>query len=126
MQANRLRVEPLEQEWDEIDNPPKEGKEKSKSKTANEKAAERKPKKVKGLKAKVQVVRNFFADERTQKIGGLSLILLAFFMVVAFTSNLFTWEEDQAVAGATSAWDLFFDNELIVENWLGKLGAIIA
>jgi len=132
-QANRLKVEPieaetpeLEQEWDEIDSPPKPEKEKNKAKPAADKSAERKPKKIKGLKGRIQAVKNFFADERTQKIGGLVLILVSFFMVIAFVSNLFTWEDDQAVAGASSAWDLFLNNELRVENWLGKLGAVVA
>jgi S-DNA-T family DNA segregation ATPase FtsK/SpoIIIE len=114
--ANRLKAAaPVEEEWDIIEG----GKEKPK-------AAERKPKKLKGIKGKIQSVRNFISDERTLKITALSLILLSFFLTVAFTSNFFTWQEDQAVRGADSIWKMLFNNGVKVENWLGKLGAITA
>jgi len=119
--ANRLKVEVEEEEWEEVDGP----KEKESSKEKKE-PREKKPKKLKGMKARIHAFRNFLADERTHKISALLLILMSFFMVIAFTSNLFTWREDQAVAGATSAWDLLFNNSLQVENWLGKLGAVLA
>ncbi|MCX6292224.1 MAG: DNA translocase FtsK 4TM domain-containing protein [Bacteroidetes bacterium] len=85
-----------------------------------------KPRKVKGAKGRIRAFRNFLADERTHKISGLVLLLLSFFMLVAFTSNLFTWKTDQAVAGADSPWQLLLKNDLQVENWLGKLGAIVS
>jgi S-DNA-T family DNA segregation ATPase FtsK/SpoIIIE len=119
--ANRLKVEVEEEEWEEVDGP----KEKESTKEKKE-PREKKPKKLKGMKARIHAFRNFLADERTHKVSALLLILLSFFMVIAFTSNLFTWREDQAVAGATSAWDLLFNNSLQVENWLGKLGAVLA
>jgi len=118
--ANRLKAE-VEEEWEEVDGP----KEKESAKEKKE-PKERKPKKLKGMKARIHAFRNFLADERTHKISALLLILLSFFLVIAFTSDLFTWREDQAVAGATSAWDLLFNNSLQVENWLGKLGAVVA
>jgi DNA segregation ATPase FtsK/SpoIIIE, S-DNA-T family len=113
--ANRIKQAPLEEEWDIIEG----GKEKPKEK-------ERKPKKLKGLKGKLQSISDFFADERTHKITALTLILLSFFLLIAFTSNFFTWKEDQAVRGDGSVWSLLFNNEVQVENWLGKLGAITA
>ncbi len=85
-----------------------------------------KPKKGKASKGRLKAFRNFLADERTHKIGGLLLLLLSFFLLVAFVSNLFTWQEDQAVAGADSMWQLLFRNDLQVENWLGKIGAIVS
>src|SRR6185436_8264119 len=119
--ANRLKAEVEEEEWEEVDGP----KEKESAKEKKE-PKERKPKKLKGMKARIHAFRNFLADERTHKISALVLILMSFFLVIAFTSDLFTWREDQAVAGATSAWDLLFNNSLQVENWLGKLGAVVA
>src|SRR5436190_8553545 len=113
--ANRLKNDVLEEEWDIIEG----GKEKPKEK-------EKKPKKLKGFRGKIQSVKNFFGDERTHKITALTLILLSLFFLVAFTSNFFTWKEDQAVRGADSIWKLLFNNNLRVENWLGKLGAITA
>jgi S-DNA-T family DNA segregation ATPase FtsK/SpoIIIE len=121
--ANRLKADVEEEEWEEVDGPKEKETEKEKEK---KEPKERKQKKLKGMKGRVHAFRNFLADERTHKISALLLILLSFFMVVAFTSDLFTWREDQAVAGATSAWDLLFNNSLQVENWLGKLGAVVA
>jgi len=46
-------------------------------------------------------------------------------MVVAFISNLFTWKEDQAIAGIDSIWKLI-TTEVEVKNWLGKFGALTA
>lgn len=85
-----------------------------------------KPKKSKVQKSRLRAFRSFLADERTHKIGGLVLLLLSFFLLVAFTSNLFTWKDDQAIAGADSPWQLLVKNDLQVENWLGKLGAIVS
>ncbi|CAN5694271.1 DNA translocase FtsK [soil metagenome] len=118
--ANRLKAEVEEEEWEEVDGP-------KESEAAKEKKEpkEKKQKKLKGMKGRIHALRNFLADERTHKLSALLLILTSFFMVVAFTSDLFTWREDQAIAGATSAWDLLFNNSLQVENWLGKLGAVV-
>ncbi len=118
--ANRLRVEEVE-EWEEVDGPKEKEPEREKKEPK-----EKKSKKLKGMKARVHAFRNFLADERTHKVSGLLLLLLSFFMVIAFTSDLFTWKDDQAVAGATSTWDLLFNNSLQVENWLGKIGAVVA
>ena len=85
-----------------------------------------KTKKAKDLKGQVKSFRNFLADERTHKITGLVLLLGSFFLLVAFTSNLFTWKQDQAIAGADSPWYLLLKNDLQVENWLGKIGAILS
>ncbi|MBL0139527.1 MAG: DNA translocase FtsK 4TM domain-containing protein [Bacteroidetes bacterium] len=79
-----------------------------------------------GFRARIQAIRNFLGDERTHKIFGMTLLLLAFFMVIAFVSNLFTWKEDQAIAGVNSIWELFTRGDISVENWLGKLGAVTA
>ena len=39
-------------------------------------------------------VRQLLKDERTHKIAGTILLLIAFLLFTAFTSYLFTWEED--------------------------------
>ena len=118
--ANRLKAE-VEEEWEEVDGP----KEKEPEKERKE-PKEKRVKKLKGMKARIHALRNFLADERTHKISALLLVLASFFMVVSFVSDLFTWKDDQAVAGATSVWDLLFNNSLRVENWLGKLGAVVS
>ena len=75
---------------------------------------------------KIEAFKNFLSDEKTIKIFGIFLIMSAFFMTVAFASNLFTWKDDQAIAGAESLWKLFSRSDLSVENWLGKIGAVTA
>ena len=77
------------------------------------------------LKDRFASFRSFFEDERTHKIFGLFLIMVSFFMVVAFISNLFTWKADQAIAGVDSIWKLV-TTETEVQNWLGKFGALTA
>ncbi|HET6245871.1 MAG: DNA translocase FtsK [Bacteroidetes bacterium] len=68
---------------------------------------------------------NFKINERPKKIFGLILLLFSFCLLIAFTSFLFTWQNDQDKI-FNSTWDLLFDPGLLVENWLGKLGAILA
>ncbi len=79
---------------------------------------------------------SFDADKsRFIKIAGLFFLILAVFFLVAFTSYLFTWKADQSYlrgnGGASSL--LKTSQELgdgvskapIVQNWLGKLGAVL-
>ena len=41
-------------------------------------------------------VKKLLKDERSHKIVGTLLILLAFLLFISFTSYLFTWQEDQS------------------------------
>ncbi|MDQ3192702.1 MAG: DNA translocase FtsK [Bacteroidota bacterium] len=68
---------------------------------------------------------NFKVNERLKKITGLFLLLFSFCLLISFTSFLFTWQSDQDKIFYNS-WDLLFDTDLLVHNWLGKLGAILA
>ncbi len=68
----------------------------------------------------------FLKDERLHKIVGLIFSIAAAFMLVAFTSFLFSWEVDQSLVENLS-WDMF--NQIdpdAAENLLGKIGAWIA
>ncbi|MBY0244665.1 MAG: DNA translocase FtsK [Sphingobacteriaceae bacterium] len=76
-------------------------------------------------------------DGRLLKIVGLFLIVISIYFFTAFTSYLFTWQEDQSyVIDANGGWANFFKTieELknsgvetpIVQNWLGKLGALLS
>jgi len=78
-----------------------------------------------------------FGDGRLVKIGGLFLLILSVFFLIAFTSYLFTWQEDQSyVSTANGGWHNLFktqqeliDNGIknpVVENWLGKFGALLS
>ncbi|MFN4234901.1 MAG: DNA translocase FtsK 4TM domain-containing protein [Bacteroidia bacterium] len=66
-----------------------------------------------------------FQNERAIKITGLFLLLFSIFCLFAFVSYLFTWKYDQdKLLG--SFFSLLFDTNLLVENWLGKAGALIS
>ena len=63
-------------------------------------------------------------DERTSKIIGLLFILLTIFLFVAFTSYLFSWQEDQ---DKVQIWtNLFSTKDIKVNNILGFTGAFVA
>ena len=68
--------------------------------------------------------RTFLADRRTHKVGGLLLVLSAAYLTVAFVSYLFTWKIDQDLV--SRSWSAIFSPEVRVENWLGKVGALVA
>jgi S-DNA-T family DNA segregation ATPase FtsK/SpoIIIE len=102
--------------------------------TLKEEPAEGKPNKPKKEKASssnasskssfAERFSNLFAfaqNEQFQKIFGLTLLLFSVYLAIAFTSFVFTWEVDQdKVLGN------LFSPEVTVENWLGKLGALLA
>ncbi|MDB4903811.1 MAG: cell division protein FtsK [Mucilaginibacter sp.] len=78
-----------------------------------------------------------FKYSRLIKISGLFFLLLSVYFLIAFTSYLFTWQEDQSyVSAANGGWGNLFkttrelmDNGVknpVVENWAGKLGALLS
>ncbi|OFY84283.1 MAG: cell division protein FtsK [Bacteroidetes bacterium RIFCSPLOWO2_12_FULL_35_15] len=74
-----------------------------------------------GIIEKIKAQFSFIQNERFQKIFGLTLLLFAVYLTIAFTSFAFTWEVDQdKVLGN------LFSPEVRVENWLGKFGALIS
>ncbi|MBL7950938.1 MAG: DNA translocase FtsK 4TM domain-containing protein [Flavobacteriales bacterium] len=101
----------------------------TKRNTAREEAAEAAPTKRKKKEAPAGEGRwakfkAFLASERTHKVGGLFLVLGSAYLLVAFTSFLFTWRIDQDLIGRS--WGEIFSPEVQAENWLGKLGALTA
>lgn len=112
---NRLR---------ETEKPKPKAKAKAKSK------AKSKPKKKlkSPFKGRFDAVSKFMADERLHKVSGLSLLLFSAFLLIAFSSFLFTAETDMNLISGKGAsyWGLITDPEVDVDNWLGKLGAIIS
>src|SRR5882757_8810665 len=70
-------------------------------------------------------VKQIVKDERTHKITGAVLLLLAIFLFIAFTSYLFTWKEDQdkVFHGASI---LLPSSNVKVNNLLGNLGALVS
>ncbi|MDB5031679.1 DNA translocase FtsK [Mucilaginibacter sp.] len=76
-------------------------------------------------------------DGRFIKILGLFFLVLSVFFMIAFTSYLFTWQQDQSyVSAANGGWGNLFKTQQellangvknpVVENWLGKFGALLA
>jgi S-DNA-T family DNA segregation ATPase FtsK/SpoIIIE len=76
-------------------------------------------------------------DGRLTKIVGLFFLVMSVFFLIAFTSYLFTWQEDQSyVSPANGGWHNLFkttqellDNGVknpMVDNWLGKFGALLS
>lgn len=64
-------------------------------------------------------------DERIPKVIGVVLILMAAYLAIAFVSYLYTWKMDQDKVLKFS-WGMLFQGDLSVQNWLGRLGAIIS
>ncbi|MBD1394427.1 FtsK/SpoIIIE family DNA translocase [Mucilaginibacter glaciei] len=76
-------------------------------------------------------------DGRAVKIAGLFFLVLSVFFLIAFTSYLFTWEQDQSyVSKANGGWGNLFKttkellengvNNPMIDNWLGKFGALLS
>ena len=77
------------------------------------------------LKAEIEekvVVKDLLKDERTHKIVGTIFLLLAFLFFIAFSSYLFTWDEDQD----KFSYRMLLANDIKVTNLLGTFGAFIS
>lgn len=70
-------------------------------------------------------VKELVKDERTHKVLGVFLLLLSLLGFIAFSSYLFTWEEDQDKVFRYS-FHLMFMGDEHVENLLGRSGAFIS
>lgn len=64
-------------------------------------------------------------DERARKITGAVFMLLSIYLAIAFTSYLFTWSIDQDKV-LQFQWSLLLQDDMVVQNWLGRLGAIVS
>lgn len=76
-------------------------------------------------KSGVKGVMGFFKDEKFRVSLGLSLIAFAIILCLSFTSYLFTWKTDQSIL-EMGMKGLFSNNMYQVENWMGKLGALLS
>ncbi len=66
-----------------------------------------------------------FKDERFSKICGATMILFSAFLLLSFTSYLITWKQDYNFLD-DSFFKLLFNSSVKVNNWMGRLGALIA
>jgi len=92
----------------------------NKLKTTKSKAPD--PDQLKQEKDESVEVKQLLKDERTHKIAGSILLLLAFLFFIAFTSYLFTWGEDQD----KFSYRMLLANDIKVQNLLGTFGAFIS
>ncbi len=67
-------------------------------------------------------VKKLLTDERSHKIAGVIFILISFLLFIAFTSYLFTWQEDQSKV-FKGAKILLPSHAEPMENLLGTAGA---
>ncbi|MGB4842964.1 MAG: DNA translocase FtsK 4TM domain-containing protein [Ferruginibacter sp.] len=92
------------------------------NKLKSSKTKDKEPDKLKQDKEEKVEVKQLLKDERTHKIAGSILLLLAFLFFVAFTSYLFTWGEDQD----KFSYRMLLANDIKVQNLLGTFGAFIS
>jgi len=109
-----------------------------KSNTFREEQGARPSVRARAVKEKSEALPRFtFNDGRIIKIIGLFFLILSLYFLVAFSSYLFTWQDDQSyVIDANGGWSNLFktSDELAksgvqsqpVENWLGKFGALLS
>lgn len=64
-------------------------------------------------------------DERIPKLIGITLMVVAAYLFIAFVSYLFTWYIDQDQVLRFS-WDLLFLTDAEISNKLGRLGALLS
>ncbi len=70
-------------------------------------------------------IKSLLKDERTHKIAGSIFLLFAILLFVAFTSYLFTWQDDQDKVFQLGK-KLLWGTDVRVSNLLGTFGAFIA
>lgn len=61
-------------------------------------------------------------DRSVHVVLGLGLVFLSLFMIIAFTSFLFSWQADQSQF-QQSFWELMGNPDFVVKNIMSKLGA---
>ncbi|TVQ12351.1 MAG: DNA translocase FtsK [Bacteroidetes bacterium] len=66
-----------------------------------------------------------FKDQRYRKIFGLLLIIISFYLFLAFTSYLFHWQDDDSyLEDKAFSFGLLLDSSVIAQNMMGRLGAV--
>lgn len=71
----------------------------------------------------------FYKNQKTLVITGILLILTSLFLLMAFTSYLYHWNEDNSLifrGSNTSWWGLITDSGLKSSNIMGKVGLFVS
>ena len=99
-------------------------KEKKPKATKSTKKTTTKTAKSKFTSSPLNLLRDRFNKKKVKSSIGISFILLAFYLLIANFSYLFTWEIDQNRVMGKGLFELLFDgSEEPVANWFGKFGA---
>src|SRR5690606_19550691 len=64
-------------------------------------------------------------DQRWRAIAALFIAMMSIFLLIALTSYIYTWKDDQDKVIEFS-WELLLARDVQVQNWLGRFGAIIS
>ena len=83
------------------------------------------PAELKPEKEEQLTIQEVAADDRTKKIVGAVSLLMCLFLFIAFTSYLFTWQDDQDKVQQLGT-KIFSTTDVRVNNLLGVLGAYTA
>ncbi|HOY30770.1 MAG TPA: DNA translocase FtsK [Bacteroidales bacterium] len=89
------------------------------------KEKDKKIKKQKNVEHKAIGIIETLRSEKSQKITGLFLLLVSFFLLIAFVSYLFSWKADDNIFH-NSFFRVLTDNSLQSLNWMGKIGAVLS
>jgi len=65
------------------------------------------------------------SDDRIPRLFGLLFFFFAIYLFIAFISYCFTWKADQDLVFQHS-WKILMVSGISMENWLGRLGAVIS
>ena len=76
------------------------------------------------LTERLKNIITFYKAEQTQRIIGLLYIFAAVYIGVACASYIFTWQADQDKVMGPSSY--LFSPEVRVQNWFGKMGALLS
>lgn len=100
---------------------------KAKPNIENEKTnvANEKPNKTKSEANFFKRIVQFIVSEKVVKITGVTLLIFSIFIILSFASYLFTWKIDQDKLG-DSWYSILFNSEIVLENWMGKFGALLS
>jgi len=76
---------------------------------------------------KIRTEQDLAKLERRFRVFGLFSLLFSIYLLFSFTSYILTWQNDFSFTDTVFkhfTFDGFFDNNLPVENWMGKIGAL--
>ncbi len=82
---------------------------------------------LKGNELKMKNIFSSFKDQRMRKILGLLMVIASVYLLLAFSSYLFHWQDDDSyLEDKTFSLMLLFDNTVMAKNLMGRLGAVTA